>query len=101
MRYVMAAAWRFWTRESDAAAKRRLLSLIFERVWLNEQRVVAVRPKTPFVPFFEDQAEHATAREPTENRMCKERERRDRHPDFTPGEHRGVACDAEGCASRL
>jgi hypothetical protein len=30
-----------------------LLSLIFERVWLDEQRVVAVRPKTPFVPSFE------------------------------------------------
>lgn len=77
----------FWTRESDPAAKRRLLSLIFERVWLDEQRVVAVRPKAPFVPFFTSQAGRdggrdcdQTAREPAENRMCKERERRGSNP---------------------
>ena len=43
----------FWRKESDPAAKRQLLSLIFERVWLDEQRVVAVQPKAPFAPFFQ------------------------------------------------
>jgi hypothetical protein len=42
----------FWTRETDPAAKRQLLALIFERVWLDEQRVTAVQPKPPFAPYF-------------------------------------------------
>jgi site-specific DNA recombinase len=81
----------FWRRETDPVAKRQLLSLIFERVWLDEQRVVAVRPKTPFVPFFERPARH---RKPDEHRepagsipgtgVCKERERRDSNPRPLP-----------------
>src|SRR5579862_1981331 len=35
----------FWDPRTDPAAKHHLLSLIFERVWLDEQRVVAVQPK--------------------------------------------------------
>jgi hypothetical protein len=70
----------FWTRETDPAAKRQLLAPIFERVWLHEQRVVAVRPKAPFLPLFEGQANQADAHETAASGMCKERERRDSNP---------------------
>ncbi len=43
----------FWTNEADPAAKRQFLSLIFESVWLDQDRVVAVQPKPSFLPFFE------------------------------------------------
>jgi hypothetical protein len=42
----------FWRVEEDADAKRELLRLIFERVWLDDGRIVAVRPKEAFAPFF-------------------------------------------------
>jgi Recombinase zinc beta ribbon domain len=45
----------FWQQEADPAAKRQFLSLIFEGVWLDADRVVAVQPKPPFLPFFENQ----------------------------------------------
>jgi len=44
----------FWRREGDPAAKRQLLALIFERVWLDEQRVVAVQPKALSRPSSSD-----------------------------------------------
>ena len=65
----------FWRLETDPDAKRQLLSLIFERVWLDDRRVVAVQPKPAFAPFFQ-QAPHKTAGKA----MCKERERRDSNP---------------------
>ena len=69
----------FWANEADPAAKRQLLSLIFERVWLDEQRVVAVQPKAPFAPFFQDPQQESPAKA-----MCKERERRDSNPRPLP-----------------
>jgi hypothetical protein len=42
----------FWQKEADPTAKRRFLSLIFENVWLDQDRVVAVQPKPTFLPFF-------------------------------------------------
>ncbi|MHB1537928.1 MAG: hypothetical protein ACYCUM_12375 [Solirubrobacteraceae bacterium] len=74
----------FWRGESDPAAKRQLLSLIFERVWLDDQRVVAVRPRAPFALFFEGQARREHTCEPAETGMCKERERRESFPGFQP-----------------
>jgi hypothetical protein len=38
--------------EEEPDAKRELLQLIFERVWLDDGRIVAVRPKEKFTPFF-------------------------------------------------
>ena len=74
----------FWSRETDPAAKRQLLALIFERVWLDAQRVVAVQPKPPFAPFFEGQAGSERARESAGTGVCKERERRDSNPRPLP-----------------
>lgn len=44
----------FWEEENEPAAKRQFLSLIFQGVWLEDNRVVAVQPKPPFIPFFKD-----------------------------------------------
>ena len=44
----------FWEKETEPAAKRQFLSLIFQGVWLEDNRVVAVQPKPPFLPFFND-----------------------------------------------
>jgi Recombinase/Recombinase zinc beta ribbon domain len=65
----------FWRGEQNPAAKRQLLSLIFERVWLDEQKVVAVRPKPSFVPYFQNPPLESAA-----NGVRKERERRDSNP---------------------
>jgi hypothetical protein len=59
----------------DPTAKRQLLALIFERVWLDEQKVVAVRPKPSFVPYFQNPPLETAAKG-----VCKERERRDSNP---------------------
>jgi hypothetical protein len=50
---VLADFTIFWQNETDPAAKRQFLSLIFENVWLDQDRVVAVQPKRPFLPFFQ------------------------------------------------
>ena len=34
----------FWTAKADPTAKRQFLALIFENVWLDHDRVVAVQP---------------------------------------------------------
>jgi hypothetical protein len=39
--------------ETDPDAKRQLLGLLFEKIWLDERRVVAVQPKPAFAPFFQ------------------------------------------------
>jgi hypothetical protein len=43
----------FWRQETDPDAKRQLLNLLFEKVWLDERRVAAVQPKPAFAPFFQ------------------------------------------------
>ena len=45
----------FWATETDPAAKRQFLSLIFGGVWLDQDRVVAVQPKPSFLAFFQQQ----------------------------------------------
>jgi hypothetical protein len=52
----------FWTNEADPANKRQFLSLIFDGIWLDDGRVVAVQPKPSFLPFFENKHEEATGR---------------------------------------
>jgi hypothetical protein len=69
----------FWHNETDPAAKRQLLTLIFERIWLDGQHVAAVQPKPSFAPFFEDQPPGTAGKG-----MCKERERRGSNPRLSP-----------------
>jgi hypothetical protein len=49
----------FWTNEADPANKRQFLTLLFDGVWLDDGRVVAVQPKPSFLPFFENRREEA------------------------------------------
>jgi hypothetical protein len=49
----------FWQHETDPNAKRQFLQLIFDGVWLDDHRVVAVQPKPSFLPFFKHQREEA------------------------------------------
>jgi hypothetical protein len=65
----------FWRHEADLDAKRQLLQLVFERVWLDNGRVVAVRPKHAFAPFFQRRQLKLL-----QKARCKERERRDSNP---------------------
>jgi hypothetical protein len=69
----------FWTKETNPDAKRQFLQLIFDGIWLDERKVVAVQPKPSFLAFFEQQAQKVPA-----NVMCKERERRDSNPRPLP-----------------
>jgi DNA invertase Pin-like site-specific DNA recombinase len=69
----------FWTTETDPDAKREFLSLIFQGVWLDERRVVAVQPKPSFLAFFENHAGDASG-----NVGRKVRERRDSNPRPLP-----------------
>jgi hypothetical protein len=59
-------------------AKRELLQLIFERVWLDDGRIIAVRPKEAFGPFFLGR-QHKTAGKT----VFKGRERRGSIREFT------------------
>jgi len=52
----------FWRDQSDPDEKRQMLELVFERVWLDEGRVVAVRPKHAFAPFFQRRARKSAAK---------------------------------------
>ncbi len=65
----------FWRKETDPSAKRQLVNLVFQRVWLDEQRVVAVQPKPSFAPYFQNPPVETAAKG-----VCKERERRDSNP---------------------
>jgi hypothetical protein len=49
----------FWQQENDPSAKRQFLSLVFDGIWLDDGRVVAVQPKPSFLPFFEKQHKEA------------------------------------------
>jgi hypothetical protein len=46
-------------QEHNPTAKRQFLTLIFDGVWLDDGRVVAVQPKPSFLPFFKQQREEA------------------------------------------
>jgi hypothetical protein len=82
----------FCEREADSTAKRRLLSLIFDNVWLDQDRVVAVQPQAPFLPFFQhDRAPRQR------NGRGKVRERRKSSPVLTPH----IECRVSRCFAGL
>ena len=78
-RSVLEDFTKFWTTETEPDAKRQFLTLIFEGVWLDERRVVAVQPKPSFLPFFENRT-----RQGPETVGRKVRERRDSNPRPLP-----------------
>jgi DNA invertase Pin-like site-specific DNA recombinase len=57
-RHVLEDFAMFWRTENDPNAKRQFLHLVFDGVWLDDHRVVAVQPKPAFLPFFAARRPH-------------------------------------------
>jgi hypothetical protein len=77
---------RFWEDARGPEARRELLQQLFELVWIDGHKIVAVRPTTAFASFFLPGTNNAA---PGEAAMCKERERRGSNPDCAPQRDRG------------
>lgn len=45
-------AW-FWDQETDASERNKILRLIFERVTVDDARIVSVTPRDAFLPYFQ------------------------------------------------
>ena len=43
---------RFWDEEPSPLERRKLLATLLDRVWQDGGRIVAVRPRQPFVRYF-------------------------------------------------
>jgi hypothetical protein len=43
---------RFWEAEPKPAQRRKLIASLFDRVWQDEGRIVAVKPREPFLCYF-------------------------------------------------
>ncbi|HEY5193844.1 MAG TPA: recombinase family protein [Solirubrobacteraceae bacterium] len=50
---VLANFGSFWDREQAPAERHRLLSSLFEHVWQDKGRIVFVKPRSAFVPYFQ------------------------------------------------
>ena len=61
---------RFWEIEHDPAERRKLLGQLFDRIWQDGGTIVAVKPRAPFVRYFQAAADAG----------CQRRERRDSNP---------------------
>jgi hypothetical protein len=51
-RAVLEDFGRFWTDETDPEPRRELVQQLFERVWVDGQKIVAVRPTPAFTGLF-------------------------------------------------
>jgi hypothetical protein len=77
---------RFWEAEADPVKRRELVGQLFERVWIDDSRIVAVRPTRAFAPFFERRPGGRGHRPTNDNAALigtarlKVRERRDSNP---------------------
>ncbi len=60
----------FWDQETDAPERNKILRLIFERVTVDDARIVSVTPREAFLPYFQFGRKSGG----------KERERRDSNP---------------------
>ena len=43
---------RFWEAEPKPAERRKLIASLFDRVWEDDGKIVAVRPREPFLRYF-------------------------------------------------
>jgi site-specific DNA recombinase len=68
---------RFWAEANDPEVRRALLQQLFERVWIDGHRIVAVQPTPAFADLFVPRTNNAASNEAA---MCKPRERRDSNP---------------------
>jgi hypothetical protein len=79
---VLADFASFWDREKSLAERHRLLATLFEQVWQDDGKVVAIKPQPPFAAYF--QAICKSPEKPIGTDRCQERERRGFVPPFTP-----------------
>jgi Recombinase/Recombinase zinc beta ribbon domain len=76
-RAVLEDFGRFWIDAKDPEVRRALLQQLFERVWIDGHRIVAVQPMPAFADLFVPRNSNAAS---NETAMCKPRERRDSNP---------------------
>ena len=50
---LLADFSQFWQIETEPAERRKLLLSLFEQVWAQEGRIVAVQPREDFLPYFQ------------------------------------------------
>ena len=72
----------FWEREHAPAERHRLLATLFEQVWQDDGRVVAIKPQPAFAAYFQAYCQHGGR--PMDTLGCQERERRDSNPRPLP-----------------
>jgi hypothetical protein len=76
-RAVLEVFGRFWQEETDPAPRRQLVQQLFERVWVDGQKIVAVRPTPAFAGLFTSSPSDRAA---SADGGCAKRERRDSNP---------------------
>jgi site-specific DNA recombinase len=79
---VLADFSSFWEREHAPAERHRLLATLFEQVWQDDGRVVAIKPQPAFAAYFQAYCQHGER--PLDPMRCQERERRDSNPRPLP-----------------
>jgi hypothetical protein len=75
---VLADFSSFWEREHAPAERHCLLATLFEQVWQDDGRVVAIKPQPAFAAYFQAYCQ------PLSTMRCQERERRDSNPRPLP-----------------
>jgi hypothetical protein len=75
---------RYWEIEDAPAERHKLLGQLFDRIWQDAGRIVAVKPRTPFARYFQA----------ADTAGCDERERRGSNPHLTPRIEIRVSPDA-------
>jgi hypothetical protein len=58
---------RSWQGETDPQVRRELLAQLFERVWIDAKKIVAVRPTPAFAALF---SPPETTKPPSKGRRC-------------------------------
>lgn len=77
-RAVLEDFSRFWEAEPAAGPRRELLAQLFDRVWIDGKRIVAVKPTAAFADLFVPGNTNTAA--PEDATVLKKRERRDSNP---------------------
>jgi hypothetical protein len=75
----------FWQTETAPEPRRELLAQLFERVWIDGQRIVAVKPTTAFAGLFTPQS---TTPPQVGRRGCRKYGATGSNPGFTPPRNR-------------
>ncbi|MBA3736756.1 MAG: hypothetical protein H0W90_16460 [Actinobacteria bacterium] len=59
---VLADFGRVWELEHDASKRTRLVATLFDQIWQDGGTIVAVKPREPFVRYFQTADELAKRR---------------------------------------